>query len=150
MSVPPSPATPSMSVSGTDNILPPTAAGVARAAELLAQGKLVILPTETVYGIALSLASAEARQAARDIKARSDGNPTPWVVHTATLDDLLSWVPHVSALGRRLITKSVPGPVAFQVKLDGSTEQAARARLGGAAEETIQQGYITLRCPELN
>src|SRR3954471_23832768 len=92
---PPQPATP---VAGADNILPPTAAGVARAAELLAQGKLVILPTETVYGIALSLASTEARQAARDIKARSDGNPTPWVVHTATLEDLLSWVPHVSAL----------------------------------------------------
>ena len=133
-------------------ILPATAAGTGRAAELLSQGKLVILPTETVYGIALSLASTPAREAARAIKAQAAGSttaPSPWVIHLATPEDLLAWVPHVSPLGRRLITKSLPGPVAFEIKLEAASEAAARARLGPAAPETIHEGSLTLRCPDL-
>ena len=36
------------------------AAGIARAAELLRQGELVALPTETVYGIAADARNGEA------------------------------------------------------------------------------------------
>ena len=143
--------------------LPPTAAGIRRAAELLTQGKLVILPTETVYGIALSLHSPMARAAARAIKARntdSGGQPlaqTPWVIHVESAEALLSWVPHVSALGRRLITKSLPGPMAFQIRLDAESEQSAKKRLNhgdsdDVAAETISivegESYLTLRCPD--
>ena len=51
-------AGPSSSTLPANVILPSTPLGVARAAELLSLGKLVILPTETVYGIALNLANA--------------------------------------------------------------------------------------------
>jgi protein-tyrosine-phosphatase/tRNA A37 threonylcarbamoyladenosine synthetase subunit TsaC/SUA5/YrdC len=133
-------------------ILPPTADGIHKAAHLLTHGKLVVLPTETVYGIALNLASDPARDAARHIKARASENaaaPVPWVIHVAQIDDLLAWTPNLSALGRRLVTKSLPGPVAFQIKLDAAAEKAARKRLGAAADETLHEGFLTLRCPEL-
>jgi protein-tyrosine-phosphatase len=53
-------------------------------------------------------------------------------------------------MGRRLVSKALPGPVAFQIKLSESDLAAARARLKGAADETLQEGYITLRCPDSN
>ena len=137
-----------------------------KAAALLGEGQLVVLPTETVYGIALNLKSAAARHAARQIKANaaesspdlgSGGGaakpappPAPWVLHLPHPDDLLAWVPNISFLGRRIVTKSLPGPVAFEIKLDPEAEKAARERLGGgaAADETIHDGFLTLRCPE--
>ena len=39
-------------------VRPADAEGIARAAELLRQGELVALPTETVYGIAADAATA--------------------------------------------------------------------------------------------
>ena len=134
-----------------DSILAPNAAGIARAAQLLTAGKLVILPTETVYGIALALSSSTARHAARLIKANAAGpgaTPSPWVIHVAQPDDVLGWVPNLSPLGRRLVTKALPGPVAFEIKLDAGAQALAEKRLGDAAGETLHDGYITLRCPD--
>ncbi len=134
-------------------LLPATHAGISRAAELLSQGKLVVVPTETLYGIALNLNSATARQAARASKsppaANSDAPLSPWVIHTASLEDFLSWVPHLSGIGRRLVSKSIPGPVAFEIRLDPLRRiRAARDRLADAADETIHDGFLTLRCPD--
>ena len=60
-------------------VLPADEAGVAEAAQLLRQGQLVALPTETVYGIA---ADARNGAAVRDIfvaKGRPQDNPL--IVH---------------------------------------------------------------------
>jgi protein-tyrosine-phosphatase/tRNA A37 threonylcarbamoyladenosine synthetase subunit TsaC/SUA5/YrdC len=137
----------------TTVVLDATSAGAARAAALIREGKLVVVPTETVYGIAVGLASEEARQVARKIRTRAaEGTVpaqfSPWVIHVAQPEDLLGWVPGISALGRRLVSKSLPGPVAFEIKLDDAAEKAARERLGAATEETLHEGYLTLRCPE--
>jgi protein-tyrosine phosphatase len=135
-------------------LLPANAAGTQRAAELLRAGKLVILPTETVYGIAINLLSPEARATARAIKARASADPGaapgPWVIHTGRVDDVHAWAPNLTPLGRRLINKSLPGPVAFQLKLTAADLDAARRRLQGAADESIQDGSITLRCPDFS
>lgn len=127
------------------------------------------MPTETVYGIALNLRSAEARNAARAVKNRAHetNNPHasaphpplrsgPWVIHVAHTDDIFTWVPHVTPLARRLITKSLPGPVAFEIKLDEAATAGARERLGEAADETLHNPedspdrYLTLRCPDFS
>jgi protein-tyrosine-phosphatase/tRNA A37 threonylcarbamoyladenosine synthetase subunit TsaC/SUA5/YrdC len=134
-------------------ILPATSASAARAAAWLKEGKLVVVPTETVYGIALSLGSEGARQAGRGVKTRAaegamPGQFSPWVIHVAKPEDLLGWVPGISALGRRLASKLLPGPVALEIKLNEADEKAARGRLGAAAEETLHEGFLTLRCPE--
>ena len=120
--------------------------------ELIKAGKLVVLPTETVYGIAVNLASGEAREAARRIKKLTmDANaplppPPRWVVHVAQPEQVLQWAGDISALGKRLISKSMPGPVAFDIKLSPAAAEAARKRLGDAADETLAEGRITLRC----
>src|SRR6187455_2039421 len=59
------------------------AAGIARAAELLRAGRLVAVPTETVYGLA---ARADSEAAVAEIfraKGRPDFNPL--IVHVASL-----------------------------------------------------------------
>jgi protein-tyrosine-phosphatase/tRNA A37 threonylcarbamoyladenosine synthetase subunit TsaC/SUA5/YrdC len=140
--------TTSLSTFPPEALLPSTPAGLAAAADLIRQGKLVLLPTETVYGIAVNLLSSEARAAATTLK----GGTTPnWVLHVATPDDVIAWAPtSLSPLARRLITKALPGPVAFQIKLSDQDAVAARARLGGgeAADQTILNNTLTLRCPE--
>jgi protein-tyrosine phosphatase len=135
---------------------PPTVlanpAGYGQAAEALAAGKLVVLPTETVYGIAVNLHSSTARVAARSLKARlagtSEPSVAPWVIHVPTPDALLTWTPSISPIAKRLILKSLPGPVAFQIKLDEPSLAAPRERLQTAADETLTDGYIHLRCPD--
>ncbi len=134
--------------------VPATRAGIAQAAQVISNGKLAIVPTETVYGIAVNLHSPEARRAARAIKSRgttpesaAGSNPT-WVIHVAQPEEALAWVPHISSLGQRLLHKALPGPVAFQIKLDPADEAEARQRLGDAADETIVDGFLTLRCPD--
>ena len=88
-------------VPSADTLLPATASGVLRAAELIAQGNLVIVPTETVYGIVLNLRSTGARKKARDVKTcahEANAGPAsaphpplrsgPWVIHVAHPDDI--------------------------------------------------------------
>ena len=134
-----------------NTLLPSTPAGLAAASDLIRQGKLVLLPTETVYGIAVNLLSPEARAAASALK----GGITPnWVLHVATPEDVIAWAPtSLSPLARRLITKALPGPVAFQIKLSDQDVAAARTRLGGgggasAADPTLINNTLTIRCPE--
>jgi protein-tyrosine phosphatase len=138
------------------NLLPSTPAGLARAAELLQQGQLILLPTETVYGIAVNLLSPPARAAATALK----GGTTPhWVLHVASPDAVLAWAPtSLSPVARRLITKALPGPVAFQITLTPEDAAAARTHLGEAADEVLMsdnqkskiknQKSLTIRCPE--
>ena len=60
-------------------VRPADAEGIARAAELLRQGELVALPTETVYGIA-----ADARNGAAVAKifvAKGRPQDNPLIVH---------------------------------------------------------------------
>jgi protein-tyrosine phosphatase len=130
--------------------LAPTHAGTSRAAELLAAGRLVVLPTETIYGIALNLLSPEARTAAHQLRHPADAASIPphWVIHVASPEEALGWAPHLSSLGRRLITKALPGPVSFQIKLTPDDAADAKARLGDAAPQVLVDGFITIRCPD--
>ena len=65
-------------------VRPADAEGIARAAELLRQGELVALPTETVYGIAADARNGEAvskkmciRDSLNPIQARYQNCATP-------------------------------------------------------------------------
>ena len=65
-------------------ILAGDARGVARAAELLASGEAVAVPTETVYGLAARADSAEAVARIYRLKGRPDFNPL--IVHVGSVE----------------------------------------------------------------
>ena len=71
-----------------------TEASIAKAAELLKQGEIVAIPTETVYGIAASAFDGNAVKKIFEAKGRPQDNPL--IVHIdrlEMLDGLVSRVP---------------------------------------------------------
>jgi L-threonylcarbamoyladenylate synthase len=110
-------------------------ADLRRAAEALAAGELVGLPTETVYGLA---ARADVDAAVARIFA-AKGRPAdhPLIVHVLDADDALHFAAELPPVARRLIEAFWPGPLTLIVpRRDG----VAAAAAGG-------QGTIGLRCP---
>ncbi len=89
-------------------------AAVSKAVELLTAGKVVALPTETVYGLAADAARPEAVARIFEVKERPFFDPL--IVHLPTLD----WLERVASvpagdeeLVRKLIARFWPGPLTF-------------------------------------
>lgn len=90
-------------------VCPADEAGIARAAQLLRQGEIVALPTETVYGIA-----ADARCGAAVAKIfRAKGRPqdNPLIVHIAEPGMLKGLVSEVPERAQLLMAAFCPGPL---------------------------------------
>lgn len=82
--------------------------GIARAAELLRAGRLVAVPTETVYGLA---ARADDEAAVAEIfraKGRPDFNPL--IVHVGSLEQARE-LAHFGEMAERLAARFWPGPL---------------------------------------
>src|SRR5947208_1408646 len=82
---------------------------VDRAAQALADGLLVAFPTETVYGIAASVARPDAVERLAQSKGRSESKPLALAISGAA--DAFQWVPGMSRLAQRLARRTWPGPV---------------------------------------
>ncbi|MBL8852956.1 MAG: threonylcarbamoyl-AMP synthase [Planctomycetaceae bacterium] len=82
---------------------------VHRAVQALAEGKVIALPTETVYGLAVSGLCPEAVEKLCAQKARPCERPLAIAVKSA--DDALDYVPTMTPLGRRLARRCWPGPL---------------------------------------
>ncbi len=117
-----------------------------RVGELLDQGKLVIVPTETVYGIAFDVRNAAARQRVRELR-KIAGNPG-WVIHLSAPSDLNRYVTNISPVARRIVRKAWPGPVALQFPFAEDDLNRLNELLGPASGEVAQDGWWTFRCPE--
>ncbi len=108
---------------------------VARAAEALAAGQLVGLPTETVYGLA---ADAGSDAAVRQIFA-AKGRPAdhPLIVHVASASAVAAFAGEMPAFARRLIDAFWPGPLTLILP----------RRPGVAAGAAGGHATLGLRCP---
>lgn len=125
---------------------PDYAAQIARGANALTSGSVVVLPTETVYGAAALLQHAQAMARLRELRG---GNiDKPFTIHIARREDALQYLGPVSELGQRLMKKLWPGPVGlrFDVPVERRTEAARRLNL--AETDLYDSGAITLRCPD--
>jgi len=117
--------------------LSPDAQGVARAAELLAQGGLVAFPTETVYGL-----GADARNdaaVARIFEAKGRPRFNPLIVHLPDLEaarEIADFPPEAE----RLASTFWPGPLTLVVPLRAG---AGISPLASAGLETV-----AIRVPE--
>ncbi|MCS7239399.1 MAG: L-threonylcarbamoyladenylate synthase [Thermoguttaceae bacterium] len=82
---------------------------VSQTVDVLAHGELVILPTETVYGVAARAMDVSAVTRLVEAKGRPEGKP--FALAVAGVDQLAAYVPNWSPLGERLARRSLPGPV---------------------------------------
>ncbi|HZU62387.1 MAG TPA: L-threonylcarbamoyladenylate synthase [Novosphingobium sp.] len=117
-------------------ILAPDEAGVATAARLLAEGELVALPTETVYGLAARADSDAAVAAIYRAKGRPDFNPLIVHVADAAAAEALAVL---DARARALMAAFWPGPLTIVLPL--------RAGAGLAPAVTAGLPTVALRCP---
>jgi L-threonylcarbamoyladenylate synthase len=108
---------------------------IAQAARVLANGGLVGMPTETVYGLA---ARADDTQAVRTIFA-AKGRPLdhPLIVHVADLAAVDWFAQTTNPLTRRLMERAWPGPVSVVLPRRAGVAEAAAAG----------QPSVALRCP---
>jgi tRNA threonylcarbamoyl adenosine modification protein (Sua5/YciO/YrdC/YwlC family) len=83
--------------------------GLAAAKVALEEGKLVVLPTDTVYGLAADAFSPQAVQNLLDAKGRSRRMPPPVLIGDPTAIDAL--VREVPSWLRTAVEASWPGPL---------------------------------------
>lgn len=90
------------------------AVGVDAAVGALRRGELVVLPTDTVYGVAADAFSPSAVGRLLQARASGRGVPVPVLVGSwRTLDGLAE---HVPPLARRLVEAFWPGPLTLVVR----------------------------------
>lgn len=120
---------------------------VARLADALRAGELVVLPTETVYGIAARPDVPAAR--ARLAELRGGTAVSPLTPHLAEAAEAESYLGAISKTGRRLMQKLWPGPVALMFSVDADRRAAAASAVGAEPGMLFNaEGEIVLRCPD--
>jgi L-threonylcarbamoyladenylate synthase len=94
------------------------AEGIAAAAEAVRRGEVVVLPTDTVYGVGVDAFDADAVAAVLTAKGRGHGMPLPVLIpNPETVDGLATNIP---AYARRLIDAFWPGPLTLVLHSQGS------------------------------
>lgn len=84
-----------------------TLEALARAAEALRDGKLIIFPTETVYGVGADASNASAVARIYEIKGRPKSHPV--IVHIASLRDAQYWIESIPEYAVTLARNFWPG-----------------------------------------
>jgi len=110
-------------------------AEVREAAQALARGDLIGLPTETVYGLAADAMNPLAVAAIFKAKGRPANHPL--IVHVADAFQVPKFASHVPAFAQKLMSAFWPGPLTLILpRLPGVADAAAGAH-----------PTIALRCP---
>lgn len=109
---------------------------VADAAASLRRGEAVIFPTDTVYGVGVSVGHAESPEELYRIKRRDARKPVAWLV--GALGDLERFGEDVPALASALARAFWPGPLTLVVRASAEVPRAFRS----------QAGTVGLRMPD--
>ncbi len=128
-----------------------------KAAEILKNGGLVAIPTETVYGLA---ANALDEHAVREIfKAKGRPQDNPLIVHIASLEMLPPLVKSIPNIAKRLAERFWGGPLTMifdksdkipSVTSGGLDTVAVRLPENEAAREIIEKCGFPLAAPSAN
>ena len=90
-------------------VVPSTAENIRRAAEWVREGELVIVPTETVYGVAVRADWPEARAKLFEAKGREEGKPVAFFAEN--LAAIRAAGIGVNSIAERLAAAFWPGPL---------------------------------------
>lgn len=137
-------------------ILKPDEEGVSRAAQLLLEGKLCALPTETVYGLAANGLNRDAIAGIFKAKGRPQDNPL--ILHIASMEELPALC-HVTPLAERAAQAFWPGPLTMVLPkrsvvpsevTAGLSTAAIRMPSCAAARSVIAKAGVPLAMPSAN
>ncbi len=83
------------------------------AVRLLAEGQLVCIPTDTVYGIAAVAVNEAAMRTLYAVKGRSRDKPVPLLIADAAA---ASWIADVTPVAHTLMARFWPGPLTIVMR----------------------------------
>ena len=101
------------------------------AARAIRDGRLVVFPTETVYGLGADALNEHAVNRIYAAKGRPSDNPL--IVHLATIDGIDRIVESLPPLARALLTRFAPGPLTLVLPAHPDLPRAVTAGLDTVA-----------------
>lgn len=125
--------------------------------KMLADGKTVIFPTETVYGLGANALDENAASKIYEAKGRPSDNPL--LVHVSDIDDVETLVEEVDEKARLLMEKFWPGPltILFNKKdvipsrtSGGLSTVAIRMPSDEVARKLIRASKVPIAAPSAN
>lgn len=114
----------------------PDTAALSEAVAALKAGRLVAIPTETVYGLAADARNPAAVRAVFALKGRPADHPL--IVHIADAERIDDWAVDVPQAARQLAARFWPGPLTLILKKRADVPYVV----------TGDQDTIGLRCPD--
>lgn len=117
---------------------------VHRAVQSLAEGKLVVFPTETVYVVAAGAQNELAVQRLAELRKASSPHPLTMALRSAV--EAMDYVPNMTPLGARLARRCWPGPVILEVP-DQHPESVVRRLPPAIHKAFCPHGSLRLRVP---
>lgn len=116
-----------------------------RAASLLKEGKLVGIPTETVYGLAANALDGEA--SANIFKAKGRPADNPLIVHISAFEQIYALVREVPSTAKKLAEAFWPGPLTIILPKSDKIPDSVSAGLDTVAvrfpSHPVAQAVIT-------
>ena len=126
-------------------------------ASMLASGKTVIFPTETVYGLGANALDEEA--AAKIYQAKGRPSDNPLLVHVADKEDVYDLVENIDNRAKLLMDRFWPGPLTIVFKKKdiipdrtsgGLDTVAIRMPSDQVARNLIRQAGVPIAAPSAN
>jgi L-threonylcarbamoyladenylate synthase len=120
----------------------PDPAAVEAAGAALREGRLVVFPTETVYGIAARADDPLAVEALRKWKGREEGGK-PLTLHLPSVEAVAARFPRLPAAAERLLRRRLPGPLTLVLPEPGGGTTGIRVPDDPVARAVL----AAARCP---
>ncbi len=115
-----------------------------QATQALREGRLVVFPTETVYGVAARASDAQAVERLLRVKGRQEGHPLTLAVESD--QQALTHAPDMPPLAQRLARRCWPGPVTLV--LDDTHPDSLTRQLPPSVRQAVSpKGTVGLRVP---
>jgi len=117
---------------------------VHQAVQALAEGRLVVFPTETVYGLAARALDPEAVSRLLKVKGREAGHPLTLAIRGS--EEARDYAPDMGPLAKRLARRCWPGPITL-VLGDLHAESVVKELPESVRNAVSSNGAIGLRVP---
>lgn len=130
---------------------------IKKAAQSIRNGKLVLFPTETVYGIGANALSKEAVEKIFIAKGRAQDNPL--IVHISSFEEMESIVEKPNRIEKKLMNAFCPGPFTIILKAKSNIPGIVTANLDTVgirmpsnkiANQLIKYAGVPIAAPSAN
>jgi len=125
-----------------------TGSHLRQAADVLAEGGLVIIPTETVYGIAANMLNEDTIARLAKIKNRPKDKPFSLLI--GNLEVIEDFTREIPCLAYKLMHRFWPGPLTLILKAKGHGSIGIRMPDNEIALEIISLAGVPIVCPSAN